>query len=45
VDPEVEQTQQAFIYAGDDPVNATDPTGRARRNFKEWMTPVTGVTP
>jgi RHS repeat-associated protein len=27
VDPEVEQTEQAFIYVGDDPLNAIDPSG------------------
>lgn len=27
VDPVVEQTQAAFEYAGDDPVNASDPSG------------------
>jgi RHS repeat-associated protein len=27
VDPKVAQTQQAYLYAGDDPVDASDPTG------------------
>ena len=27
VDPQITQTQQAYAYADDDPVNATDPTG------------------
>jgi hypothetical protein len=27
VDPAVEQTQQAYLYVGDDPVNGTDPSG------------------
>ena len=27
VDPAVEQTQQAYLYVGDDPVNASDPSG------------------
>ena len=27
IDPKVEATMQAYIYAGDDPLNATDPTG------------------
>jgi len=29
VDPKVQQTQQAYIYAGDDPVRNTDPSGLA----------------
>jgi uncharacterized protein RhaS with RHS repeats len=28
VDPMVEQTQQAYIYVGDDPVNSCDPSGQ-----------------
>jgi hypothetical protein len=27
VDPDLQQTQQAYLYVGDDPVNASDPTG------------------
>lgn len=27
VDPDVAMTSQAYLYAGDDPLNATDPTG------------------
>jgi hypothetical protein len=27
VDPKVEQTQQAYVYVGDDPLNGTDPSG------------------
>jgi RHS repeat-associated protein len=27
IDPKIQQTQQAYLYTGDDPVNATDPTG------------------
>jgi hypothetical protein len=27
VDPAVQQTQQAYVYVGDDPVNGTDPVG------------------
>jgi len=29
VDPEVQQTQQAYLYVGDDPVNGADPSGMA----------------
>ena len=29
VDPMVEQTLQAYVYAGDDPVNGSDPSGLA----------------
>ena len=29
VDPKVEQTKQAYLYVGDDPVNSTDPSGQS----------------
>jgi RHS repeat-associated protein len=31
VDPEVQQTEQAYLYVGDDPVNAIDPHGNPCR--------------
>jgi hypothetical protein len=31
VDPMVQQTQQAYLYVGDDPVNAIDPHGNPCR--------------
>jgi hypothetical protein len=36
VDPLVGQTGQAYAYAGDDPVNETDPTGTSWWNPLSW---------
>jgi RHS repeat-associated protein len=35
VDPMVEQTQQAYLYAGDDPVNRSDPNGMFNVGFSK----------
>ena len=33
IDPEVSTTNQPYVYTGDNPVNASDPTGQGTRYF------------
>jgi RHS repeat-associated protein len=35
IDPEIEQTLSAYVYAGDDPANRTDPLGEFETNVAE----------
>jgi hypothetical protein len=40
VDPEVQQTEQAYLYAGDDPVDWTDPMGMCGDGWWEVWCPL-----
>ena len=43
VDPELAETGQPYAYAADDPVNATDPTGRLTAGICGSLTIDVGV--
>ena len=43
VDPDLAQTDQAYVYVTDDPVNGTDPTGLYRQIRRIAWTTVDGV--